>query len=137
MSETKQVTIICVGGSASTAEVEFNGQKHSLALGEKCRKYNPKGLSIGKKYDISYDEDTMEMFFAKLNAEESNKEVSKKPLSSLPFDIRDEKILAQSTLKEAVQLYINANPGDAVNFEVLIDLHKSIYAYMSEGGYKK
>jgi len=58
----------------------------------------------------------------------------KKPL---PFDIRQEIILSQSTLKEAVQLYNRIyGDGPEIDYEKVFEIHRRIFTYMSEGGYK-
>ena len=61
-----------------------------------------------------------------------------KPVVS-PYDDKQEKILAQSTLKEAVQIYNHnfAIPGDPIDYEKLFEIHRGLFAYMNEGGYKQ
>jgi len=52
-----------------------------------------------------------------------------------PYDDKQNKILAQSTLKEAVNIAIANNAPD-VTLKDIMQIHKELYDYMSNEGYK-
>lgn len=61
-----------------------------------------------------------------------SEEIKDKPIVS-PYDHKQDLILAQSTLKEAVQLAIANNKPFIQNVK---DVHKELFKYMKEEGYK-
>ncbi len=115
-----------------------------VETGEKVLlKKNPKletKLSYGKQYFFIINENWIN-YAELLDVEETPKissEETKSTISISPYEHKQDLILAQSSLKEAVQLAIHIEtPGTTNDLLIKVkEIHKDLFNYMKKEGYK-
>jgi len=118
--------------------VKYGDNKIELDLSDRVKNFYKDGLTLARVYSISYDEEQELITFAREKSLEDQQEKPERKIS--PLEDKEHKILAQSTLKEAVLIVTSQhhtlNNSDEI-FEEVKAVHKNLYKYMLNRDYEK